>query len=237
MAFDSFKINMNLYFQGTNGTASGVIPAEDMPSPLLIPEPDPNDPTQTVEVLDIDSEMKKTANKIAEEYHLAISTARQEHLGTIRPINPAVYNAAMETAKQGIATAILGVLKTMHSTGIKPSIPLMLPIGAAVVLYWSTTLTPGSFLPIPTIPPITTPAPGTLVLFPGNPVPVARGFKNAFSKYDNEQDFNTALSKMLNDLVEGFQNHLETISGIYVGLVPAPPVLIPTVIPWKGITV
>lgn len=243
MAFDTFKINMGLFFKVKNGSASGQISAEDMPAPFM------------VDILDdagnivgqefdggesgVDFEMRKLARKITDEYHKSIATAYQQVGGTARPINPALYNGAMNAAKEGIFLAIFNVLKIMHSTGAKPSIAMMLPIGVAVVAYWTVALTPGSFLPVPMplTPVYTSPAPGTLVIFPGNPRPIAKGFKDAFSKHDNEREFNTALVKMLNDLVEGFENHLASISGVYVGLVPVPPVVIPMVTPWKGIKV
>lgn len=227
---------MTTFFQNKNGSASGVIPAEDMPVSDMIEIPDPQDPEKTIEVLDTDKELRKLARKITDEYHLAIGTSIQQ----VRPINPAIYNNAMNPAKEAIFLAILGVLKVMHSDkGPKPSIPLMLPIGAAVVAYWTAAMVPGAFspLPMPLAPPYTTPTPGVLVLFPGNPKPIAKGFKDAFSKYDNERDFNIATSKMLDDIIKGFKDHLASISGIYVGLVPAGPVFIPTPISWKGITV
>jgi hypothetical protein len=240
MSFELFKTNMTLFFQEKNGTASGVIPPEDMPVSDMTTVPDPENPEETIEVLDTDKELRKLARKIADEYHLTVGTAYQEKGGTFRPINPAIYNGPMKTAKEGIFLAILAVLKVMHSDkGPKPSTVLMLPIGAAVIAYWSTALVPGSFLPVPMplTPPYSAPSPGSILLFPGNPRPIAKGFKDAFSKYDNERDFNTALSKMLDDIIKGFEDHLASVSGIYIGLVPAPPVVIPTVIPWKGVKV
>jgi hypothetical protein len=242
MAFSTFKTNMTLFFQQKNGTASavGAIPPEDMPLPDMIAIPDPEDPEETIEVLDTDKELRKLARTITDEYHLAIGTAYQQKGGTSRLINPAIYNGPMNTAKEGIFLAILAVLKAMHSDkGPKPSTVLMLPIGAAVIAYWSMALVPSSFLPVPMplTPPFTTPAPGSILLFPGNPRPIAKGFKDAFSKYDNERDFDEALSKMLDDIIKGFEDHLASVSGIYVGLVPAPPVIIPMVMPWKGVKV
>ena len=240
MSFELFKTNMTTFFKSKNGSASGVIPPEDMPVSDMIEIPDPQDPEKTIEVLDTDKELRKLARKITDEYHLTISTAIQQSGGTIRPINPAIHNSALNTAKEAIFLAILGVLKVMHAErGPKPSIPLMLPIGAAVVAYWAAAMTPGTFLPVPMplTPLYTSPAPGTLVLFPGNPKPVAKGFKDAFSKYDNERDFNTALSKMLDDIIKGFEDHLASVSGIYVGLVPVGITVVPIVTPWKGVKV
>jgi hypothetical protein len=228
MAFDTFKLNMTSFFLQTKGTTSAI---------PTIEQEDPNNPGTKIEVLNIDAELTKIARKIADEYHLTTITARQQSGGTFRSINVAVHSSTMEAAKEGIFLAILAVLKAMHKDGIKPSISLMLPIGLAVVSYWSTTLTPGSFLPTPPplSPPVIAPVPGVLVNFPGNPRPIAKGFKDAFSKYDGEQDFDAALSKMLDDMINGFQNHLDTISGIYVGLVPAGLITIPVSSPWKGI--
>jgi hypothetical protein len=240
MSFELFKTNMTSFFQNKNGSASGVIPAEDMPVSDMIEIPDPQDPEKTIEVLDTDKELRKLARKITDEYHLAIAASIQQVGGTARPINPAIYNSAMNTAKEAIFLAILGVLKVMHSDkGPKPSVPLMLPIGAAVVAYWAAAMSPGAFLPVPMplTPIYTAPAPGVLVLFPGNPRPIAKGFKDAFSKYDNERDFNEALSKMLDDIIKGFEDHLASVSGIYVGLVPVGITVVPIVTPWKGITV
>lgn len=240
MGFEIFKANMTMFFQQKNGTASGVISPEDMPLPDMITIPDPENPEETIEVLDTDKELKKLARAITDEYHLAVGTAHQQSGGTSRLINPAIYNGPMNVAKEGIFLAVLASLKAMHSEkGPKPSIALMLPIGTAIVAYWSAALVPGSFLPIPMplTPPYTSPAPGSIMLFPGNPRPIAKGFKDAFSKYDNERDFNIALSKMLDDIIKGFEDHLDSISGIYVGLVPVPPVVIPTALQWKGVKV
>lgn len=230
MSFEIFKTNMTSFFLNTKES--------DLPTPTIEQE-DPNNLGETIEVLDIDAELTKIARKITEEYHLAIATALQQSGATARPINPALYNSGMNSAKELIFAAILAALMAMHKKGAKPSNVLMLPIGAAVIAYWSVALTPGSFLPVPmpTTPLYTAPSPGTLVLFPGNPRPIVKGFKNAFSKYDNERDFNTALSNMLDDMIKGFEDHLATISGIYIGLVPAGLVLIPTPVPWKGIKV
>ena len=230
MALDSFKLNMTSFFMQTKGTT--------LATPTIEQE-DPNNPGTTIEVLNIDAELAKVARKITDEYHLAMSTARQQSGGTFRPINPAFYSSAMEAAKEGIFLAILGVLNAMHKKGVKPSITLMLPIGAAIVAYWSTSLTPGSFLPVPApvTPPFVTPVPGVIVTFPGNPRPIAKGFKDAFSKYDAEQDFTIALSRMLDDLTDGFQKHLDSISGIYSGMIPAGLFVVPAVLPWKGIKV
>jgi len=233
MSFELFKTNMTTFFQNKNGSASGVIPAEDMPVSDMIEIPDPQDPEKTIEVLDTDKELRKLARKITDEYHLAIGTSIQQ----VRPINPTIYNEAMNTAKEAIFLAILGVLKIMHSDkGPKPSVPLMLPIGTAVVAYWTFAMAPGAFLPLPPVSVSPTPAPGVIVLFPGNPKPIAKGFKDAFSKYDNERDFNIATSKMLDDIIKGFKDHLASISGIYVGLSTSVPPL-PIITPWKGITV
>lgn len=243
MSFELFKTNMTLFFQQKNGSAvvgpggDSLIPPEDMPLSDMTTIPDPENPEETIEVLDTDKELRKLARKITDEYHLATAVARQTKLGTSRVINPAVHNGLMNTAKEGIFLAILAVLKTMHSDkGPKPSTILMLPIGLAVVAYWAVTLAPGSFSPLPAIPTTATPAPGTIVLFPGSPRPIAKGFKDAFSKYDNERDFNTALSKMLDDIIAGFEEHLDSITGIYIGLQPGIPP-IPIVTPWKGVKV
>lgn len=242
--FNTFKTNMTLFFQTKNGTASGVISPEDMPEPFMVDIVDEDGNVIGQEFNGgeegIESELKKLAKAIADEYHLAIGTAYQQKGGTSRLINPAVYNGPMLSAKQGIESAILGVLKAMHSEkGPKPSIVLMLPIAASIIAYWSTALSPGSFLPVPMplTPLYTSPSPGTIVLFPGNPRPIAKGFKDAFSRHDNERDFNTALSKMLDDIIKGFEDHLASISGIYIGMVPAPPTIVPVVLPWKGVKV
>jgi len=230
MSFEIFKTNMTSFFLNTKES--------DLPTPTIEQE-DPNNLGETIEVLDIDAELTKIARKITDEYHLAMASAIQESGGTFRPINPAIYNAGMNSAKELIFAAILAVLITMHKKGAKPSTVLMLPIGAAVIAYWTVALSPGSFLPVPMpfAPPYTAPSPGTLVLFPGNPRPIVKGFKDAFSKYDNERDFNVALSNMLDDIIKGFKDHLATVSGIYVGLVPAGLVLVPTPTTWKGVKV
>lgn len=233
MSFEIFKANMTLFFQGTNGSASGVSSPADMPISAMKEIPDPLDPTKTIKVLDTDIELAKTAKAIADEYHLAILSAFQGP----RKLNPATHSGPLNGLKNGIFLAILAALKVMHTTGAKPSTLLMMPIGAAVVAYWAGTMVPGSFSPLPAPPVYTVYSPGVVVLFPGDPRPIVKGFKNAFSKYDGELDFNIALSKMLDDIIDGFKQHLNTVSGIYFGMAPAGVAVVPVVTPWKGITV
>lgn len=237
MSWDVFKANMTEFLKNRNATASGVSSPEDMPAPFMI---DVLDAEGNVIGQEFDGgeegqakELAEIAMKFADEYHLAILSAKQGP----RPIVSAFHSSTLEPLKGAIFTAIWLALRRMQGKGDKPSTILMVPIGAAVVAYWAATMVPGSIAAVPLPPGYTSPSPGVQVLFPGNPRPIVKGFKDAFSKYDNEEDFNTAVSKMLDDIIKGFKDHLASVSGIYIGLVPAGPGVLPLVTPWKGITV
>ena len=81
MSFELFKTNMTLFFQQKNGSAvvgpggDSLIPPEDMPLSDMTTVPDPENPEQTIEVLDTDKELRKLARKITDEYHLATVAA------------------------------------------------------------------------------------------------------------------------------------------------------------------
>ena len=237
MSWSVFKSNMtDFLLNDTNATAAGNKSPEDMPAPFMVPIFDeegnqigeefaPGDEGE-------DFELNKLAMKFAEEYHLAITSAREGN----RPIISGFHSATMQPLKLGIALAIKLALKRSQQKGDKPSMILMLPIGLAVVAYWTVAMVPSSFSPLPPPAGFSSPLTGVLVLVPGNPRPIAKGFINAFSKYNEEKEYTVAVSKMLDDIIDGFKQHLDSVSGIYFGISSTTPP-VPLVKPWKGITV
>lgn len=183
-----------------------------------------------------DVELIKIATTITDLYHqVAISSVEGTAITFKRPLTP-VGTSLLTGAKIGIQSAIFAALKTMQLTNIKPNIALMAPIGAAVVTYWGTVALPGSISPFPTPPQyaaLRAPLPGSLLFFPGNPISVTNGFKNAFTRNFNTNSQEQAYKDMASDIRKGLEQHMLTIAGAYIGLVPGtPPFPLPT--PWTG---
>lgn len=237
MSWSVFKANMtDFLLNDTNATAAGNKSPEDMPAPFMVPIFDeegnqigeefaPGDEGE-------DFELNKLAMKFAEEYHKAIMSSRQQ----TRPIISGFHTATMQPLKFGIALALKLALKRSQQKGDKPSMLLMLPVGLATVAYWAVAMVPGSYSPLPVPAGIASPITGVIILFPGNPRPIAKGFVKAFSSYNEEKDYKVAVSKMLDDIINGFKQHLNSISGIYFGMSTSFP-SVPIVKPWTGITV
>jgi hypothetical protein len=177
------------------------------------------------------------AREITDLYHqVSISVVEGTTATFKRPLTTGV--GFLEGAKPAIQAAIFSSLLTMQKTNIKPNMAIMSPIGAAVVAYWSTVMVPASFSSFPTPPQyaaLSSPAPGVLVIFPGNPLPVTNGFKNAFTSNLNIDTQDEAYQRMAKDIRDGFESHMLSITGTYIGLVPGiPPFPLPT--PWTGLT-
>ena len=193
------------------------------------------DPDKRSEPSSPDIELLAIAAKIASEYHEMAKTSIHGTT-TKRPILP-IKQAALKAASVGIQAAIFAALKTSQASNIKPNLALMMPIGAAVVAYWSVLLGPLSINPYPVPPAFTalqSPTPGPIVLFPGVPLPVANGFKKAFTGKDKFDTFEDAVDETVKDIRKGLEDHMNTVSGVYIGLIPGPLVPIPLVEPWKG---
>lgn len=183
-----------------------------------------------------EEELVNIAREITNLYHQVSISAMEGTTVTLkRPLAAGV--GLLEGAKPLIQAAIFTSLLTMQKTNIKPNMAIMSPIGAAVVAYWSTVMVPGSFNPFPAPPQyavLSSPTPGVLVLFPGNPISVTNGFKNAFTSNLNIDTQDEAYQRMAQDIRNGLESHMNSISGIYVGLVPGtPPFPLPT--PWTGL--
>lgn len=182
-------------------------------------------------------ELIKIAEDITNLYHQVSISAMEGSIVTLKRPLAASGALLLSGAMAGIQAAIFASLLTMQKTNIKPNMALMSPIGAAVAAYWATTMVPLSFSPYPTPPlyvALSTPAPGVLVLFPGNPISVTNGFKKAFTRNYNTKSVDQAYADMAKDIRNGLEKHMQTISGIYVGLVPGiPPFPLPT--PWTGL--
>lgn len=183
-----------------------------------------------------DVELIKIATTITNEYHSAVISAKENIGGVSRGFSP-TGKLALEGLKLGIQAAIFTSLKTMQLSKVKPNNAILAPIGAAVVAYWSGVMVPMSIntMPMPLTPLYVTPSPGSLIVFPGNPAPIVRGFKKAYSSnYDTSGNLSIddAFAKMANELRKGFEAHMNSVSGIYVGFTAVSPAPIPT--PWVG---
>ena len=183
-----------------------------------------------------DIELIKIATIITDLYHqVAISSVEGTLITFKRPLTP-IGTGLLSGAKIGIQAAIFASLKTMQLTNIKPNMAIMSPIGAAVVAYWGAVAVPGSISPFP--PPaqyvvLRAPLPGSLLFFPGNPISVTNGFKNAFTRNFNTNSQEQAYKDMASDIRKGLEQHMLSIAGAYIGLVPGtPPFPLPT--PWIG---
>lgn len=184
-----------------------------------------------------DIELIKIATTITDLYHqVAISATEGTAITFKRSLTP-IGTSLLSGAKIGIQTAIFASLKTMQLTNIKPNMALMSPIGAAVTAYWGSVAVPGSISPFPPPPQyavLRAPLPGSLLFFPGNPISVTNGFKNAFTRNFNTNSQEQAYRDMASDIRKGLEQHMLTIAGAYIGLVPGtPPFPLPT--PWTGL--
>lgn len=184
-----------------------------------------------------DIELFNIATTITEMYHqVAISATEGTTITFKRSLTP-IGIAALSASKIGIQTAIFASLKTMQLTNIKPNMALMSPIGAAVAAYWGTVAIPLSISPFPPPPQyavLRAPVPGSLLFFPGNPISVTNGFKKAFTRNFNTKSQEQAYKDMASDIRNGLEQHMLTIAGAYIGLVPGiPPFPLPT--PWVGL--
>jgi len=183
-----------------------------------------------------DIELMDIAEDITDLYHqVAISSVEGTLITFKRPLT-SIGTELLSGAKIGIQTAIFAALKTMQLTNIKPNMALMSPIGAAVVAYWGAAAVPGSISPSPAptqYAVLNTPLPGSLLFFPGNPISVTNGFKNAFTRNFNTDSQEQAYKDMASDIRKGLEQHMLSIAGAYIGLVPGtPPFPLPT--PWTG---
>ena len=166
------------------------------------------------------------AKKITDLYHTtAISAKETSQRNIFAP-------AALEPGKTAIQSAIFASLNMMYNLNLKASVATLMPIGLAVSTYWVPAISPGIINTLPPQLPAVAPSPGSIVTFTGNLVLVAQGFKKAYTSYDNETDFNVSLRKSAGDIRKGFENHMKTIAGTYVGTTPVPA---PVVIPWVGL--
>jgi len=183
-----------------------------------------------------DIELMYIAEDITDLYHqVAISSVEGTLITFKRPLTP-IGTGLLTGAKGGIQAAIFASLKTMQLTNIKPNMAIMSPIGAAVVAYWGAAAVPGSISPFPAptqYAVLSTPLPGSLLFFPGNPISVTNGFKNAFTRNFNTNSQEQAYKDMASDIRKGLEQHMLSIAGAYIGLVPGtPPFPLPT--PWTG---
>ena len=185
-----------------------------------------------------DVEFVQIAKEITNAYHNVVISSKETVVGVNRGFST-LGKTALTALKPGIQAAIFSSLKLMQASNIKPNTAILFPIGAAVISYWSGALVPLSIspLPMPVAPPYITPTPGSLLLFPGVPIPVVDGFKKAYSSNFNDSGDLTsedAFALMAKDIRDGFEAHMNSVTGIYVGLIPAAPIPIPMVTPWSG---
>jgi hypothetical protein len=183
-------------------------------------------------------ELLRIAETITNEYHSVVIKSKESIAGISRGFTPPGINL-LEGAMLGIQGAIFAALKTMQLSNIKPNMAILSPIGSAVVAYWSAVMVPGAIAPtpMPVAPPYLSPAPGSNITFPGNPAPVINGFKKALTlNYDDSGNITAeeGAANAAKDLREGFENHMKTVSGIYVGIVQVGLVPTPTPTPWLG---
>jgi len=171
------------------------------------------------------TELTTLAEEITELYHNTAISAVESGQRSI------LNKAALEPGKAAIQSAIVGSLSLMYNLNLKASIATLMPIGLATVAYWTPAISPGIINPAPPPPPLV-PSPGSTLVFPGNPVLVAQGFKKAYTSYENETDFNVSLRKSAGDIRTGFENHMNSLAGLYTGTSPVPA---PVVIPWNGL--
>ncbi len=175
------------------------------------------------------ADLADLAKKIVDLYHIEATNSVD---GFFRPI---LARPLFEPGKAAIESAIVSSLTLMFNANLKPSIMSLSPIGLATAAYWAPAIIPGTISLSPPTPPTTIPLPGSFVVFPGNPMAVTNGFYKAFTSYNNEGDFEASLSKVAQDITDGFSAHMTSIAGLWIGATPAYPI-VPVPIPWVGMT-
>lgn len=173
------------------------------------------------------------SNLIADLYYQVSISAVQ---GAIVPraLSPIATNMFL-LLKPGLAGAIFMSLNTMFAANIRPSSVLMTPIGGATVAFWAAAMVPGSIYPLPPPPPyavLNIPLPGSLLLFPGTPTPVINGFQQAFTNNSTSTDASHAI--MAREIRNGFEGHMDSLAGIYIGMIPVGLIPTPIPTPWIG---
>ena len=172
-----------------------------------------------------------TAKKIADQYDLAIKTSA----GPLMNLYQSGYNKAL--MENGFKTSFNTVFNAagIPPEGIDLGVPAWIPAASGTISGWLTA----TFLAMPAIGhgaailPLTGGPTDHKLIDPGlgAPMSLAQSLHDAFH---SEQ-----CSSISGILVSGFQQHMSMISGLYFGLMPAPPAPSPVPqppVPWVGVT-
>lgn len=113
-----------------------------------------------------------------------------------------------------------GIIDSLDVSGIAYAV-----MAAGFSLYWLTA----RMSPMPPMPPCIAPTGGTIILFPGSPIPLNKDLKETFQ---SAQSTPQAIAKFYNALI----GHQLTVAGIYTGIIPLFPSPVPgPPIPWFGL--
>ena len=155
------------------------------------------------------------AEKIATAYHLSNIGNTQTFFGA------KLINGDKDTLQKflSIGMTVNFILKN-KSNDITPGFRLM---SLGFCLYWASAV----FSPVPPLPPIIVSTFGVKIIFPGIPVGLDKGLKEAFD--------NTTIDSTLDSLCIALKLHLLTISGIYGGTVFVGTVPTPMILPWTSL--
>lgn len=97
-----------------------------------------------------------------------------------------------------------------------------LVIATGICLYWITA----KMSPVPPMPPCISPTGGTLILFPGLPIPLNSALSDSFK---SGQSTTEAIAKLYNVFIL----HQFTVAGVYTGIIPFFPTPVPSPpLPW-----
>jgi hypothetical protein len=107
-----------------------------------------------------------------------------------------------------------------------------LPIAISIVREWVTE----TFIPTVVPTGYVSPTSGYQVLFPGDPINLAKDLAKAFFVAQEELNQEVAYELFITNLIKAYSEHLLTISGIFNGLIPSAPSPIPgPPFPWVGV--
>lgn len=155
-----------------------------------------------------------SAKKIADAYEATVQAQASTMFGNV------VLKGNRTVLENALKTGIQMNYNTMDKTDERP----YRVIALGFVSYWAGAV----FNPLPPAPPCVAPTVGVQVMFPGEPLSLAKGIKKSFQIGNAETGINLFMLAL--------QTHMKTISGTYMGLIPSPTGVLPSPpIPWVGI--
>jgi hypothetical protein len=167
---------------------------------------------------------RESAQKIAIEYQKAVTPAV---ISTLQ--HPIVVPSDYTLIENGFFTTFT----LLEKLPIPPNPLMYIPAALGIVAFWTSGIV---LNPLPTPPGYVLPIGGSVVLFPGLPLPLNVALWAALSGQTAPIKSGRIVATLL---TTAFIGHLATVSGIYTGTIPNPAAATPPTIPgppipWVG---